>query len=53
MTGGQAQDAYVEAIGDETSEARRSEIDVALRAYCKRDTEAMIVLARHLISADH
>lgn len=46
--GGAAQDAYVEAISAETNAARRSILASALRAYCARDTEAMIVLARHL-----
>lgn len=46
--GGRAQEAYVEAITPGTSDARRAALDVALRAYCGRDTEAMIVLARRL-----
>jgi hypothetical protein len=43
-----AQLAYMEAIRPETSAERRAEIDQALRAYCERDTEAMIVLMRRL-----
>jgi hypothetical protein len=46
--GGDAQEAYVEAITIGTSDARRAELDVALREYCGRDTEAMIVLAQRL-----
>ena len=46
--GGNAQEAYLEAIAPETTLERRAQLDVALRAYCGRDTEAMIVLARHL-----
>ena len=46
--GGSAQEAYVEAIAAGTAEARRTALDAALRAYCGRDTGAMIVLARRL-----
>lgn len=46
--GGGAQEAYVEAIAAETDDARRAVLDAGLRAYCGRDTEAMIVLARVL-----
>lgn len=46
--GGGAQNAYMEAIDDTCSSDRRLEIDGALRIYCGRDTEAMIVLARRL-----
>ena len=46
--GGGAQDAYLEAINPETSDARRRAIDAALRAYCKLDTQAMIDVARVL-----
>ncbi len=47
--GGSAQEAYVEAIAAGTTSARRIALDAALRAYCGRDTEAMIVLARRLL----
>jgi hypothetical protein len=50
--GGGAQEAYVEAITAGTSENRRKALDAALRAYCGRDTEAMIVLARRLSGAN-
>jgi hypothetical protein len=43
-----AQLAYLEAIAPETAAPRRDEIDAALRAYCRRDTEAMMVLANRL-----
>lgn len=43
-----AQLAYLEAIATETSKARRNEIEAGLRAYCRRDTEAMMVLANRL-----
>ncbi|WP_176593024.1 DUF2779 domain-containing protein [Sphingobium sp. EM0848] len=46
--GGNAQAAYLEAISPTTTDDRRAALDVALRTYCGRDTEAMIVLARHL-----
>ena len=46
--GGNAQAAYLEAISPSTTDNRRAALDLALRAYCGRDTEAMIVLARHL-----
>jgi hypothetical protein len=47
--GGSAQKAYREAIAAGTSEPRRQAIDAALRAYCGRDTKAMIVLASALL----
>lgn len=46
--GGSAQDAYLEAITDGCTAERRMSLDAALRIYCGRDTEAMIVLARRL-----
>jgi hypothetical protein len=45
--GSNAQQVYLEAIQGAT-EDRKREIDIALRAYCGRDTEAMIVLAAAL-----
>jgi hypothetical protein len=47
--GGSAQKAYLEAIGDCCTAERRMLLDAALRAYCGRDTEAMIVLAKRLV----
>ncbi len=49
--GGAAQQAYLEAIADGTTPERRNTLDVALRLYCGRDTEAMVVLARRLVTA--
>lgn len=46
--GGGAQEAYLEVIDEGCSDERRAALDVALRTYCGRDTEAMIVLARRL-----
>ncbi len=46
--GGSAQEAYLKAIDARCSTERRAALDAALRAYCGRDTEAMIVLARRL-----
>lgn len=46
--GGSAQEAYAEAIAAGCRPERRLALDAALRAYCGRDTEAMIVLARRL-----
>lgn len=46
--GGSAQYAYAEAIASDCTAERRVTLDAALRAYCGRDTEAMIVLARCL-----
>lgn len=46
--GNGAQEAYLEAINGNCSADRRAALDLALRAYCDRDTEAMIVLARRL-----
>jgi hypothetical protein len=47
--GGNAQEAYLEAISVSTGELRRQAIDAALRAYCGRDTEAMMVIASTLV----
>lgn len=49
--GGKAQDAYLEAIDPLTTPERRLAIDAALRAYCERDTWAMIAIARALTAA--
>ncbi len=48
--GGSAQEAYAEATAKGCTAERRLVLDAALRAYCGRDTEAMIVLARRLVS---
>ena len=46
--GGEAQNAYREAVTPDTSEERRAVLDAGLRTYCARDTEAMIVIAKAL-----
>jgi hypothetical protein len=43
---GDAPLAYLEATNRETTEARRIELDVALRRYCANDTLAMVELVR-------
>lgn len=48
--GSAAQLAYAEAINPETNAERRHEIDRALKAYCRRDTEAMIAVLRRLVA---
>ncbi len=47
-----AQLAYLEATDPDCSPERKAAIDADLRLYCGRDTEAMIVLARHLVAAN-
>lgn len=49
--GAHAQAAYLEAIATDTTPARRRELAEGLRAYCRRDTEAMMVLAARLCRA--
>lgn len=46
--GGQAAVAFVQMIDAGTSEGRRRELVQALRAYCRRDTEAMVRLFHKL-----
>lgn len=48
--GGAAQQAWFEAARAETSPARREQLRAGLEVYCERDTEAMIVLLRRLVS---
>ena len=43
-----AQDAYSEAIHSDTTVLRKAKLEAALRAYCYRDTEAMIHLLHYL-----
>jgi len=45
---GDAPLAYLEATHPETTEARRAELDVALRRYCANDTLAMVKLVAQL-----
>ena len=47
--GGNAQQAYLEAVSITANEPRKQAIDVALKAYCGRDTWAMIAVYRRLI----
>lgn len=49
--GGQAQEAYLEATSV-TDEARKAVLRDGLLAYCKLDTEAMIVLAHRLCGTE-
>ena len=46
--GGAAQVAYAEAIAPGTTSVRKAALRRALIEYCKRDTEALIVLSRYL-----
>lgn len=46
--GGQAAVAYVELIDENAPEDRRAKVAEALRAYCRRDTEAMVRLFHRL-----
>lgn len=49
--GAHAQAAYLEAIATDTTAARRQELAEGLRVYCRRDTEAMMVLAARLCAS--
>ena len=44
-----AQVAYAEAINAETTPERKAQLEKALREYCSRDTEAMVVVLRYLL----
>ena len=46
--GTQAQQAYAEAIDAATEAEHRARLREGLLAYCKRDTEALVALARFL-----
>lgn len=48
--GAMAQESLLEAIDPTTTPERRRAIEEALRAYCMRDTWAMILIARRLTS---
>ncbi|OBQ83004.1 hypothetical protein A9K71_25865 [Mesorhizobium sp. WSM3873] len=50
--GSQAQKAYLEAIDPATEPDRRSAIDLGLRAYCRQDTLAMVIIARQFLGRD-
>lgn len=45
--GGAAQTAYLEIISTQTPPARRDALAADLRAYCGRDTEALVEVVRH------
>lgn len=49
--GSAAQMAYLEAINPDTSPERRQHLEQALKAYCAKDTFAMIEVLRHLVAA--
>lgn len=46
--GGMAQDSFLEAIDPATTPERRWALEEALKAYCLRDTWAMVLVARRL-----
>lgn len=46
--GGNAQEAFLEAIAPACTPARRRALEEALKAYCARDTWAMVAVARGL-----
>ena len=48
--GGNAQEAYLEAIAFDNDSPRKRDIDVALKAYCGRDTWAMVAIYRQFMS---
>lgn len=48
--GSAAQMAYLEAINPDTSPERRQHLEQALKAYCAKDTFAMIEVLRHLVA---
>lgn len=50
--GGNAQDAWSEAAQPDCEPLRREALAEALKAYCERDTWAMIAVARGLLAAD-
>lgn len=47
--GGNAQEAFLEAISSGCSPARRWALEEGLKAYCERDTWAMVVVMRGLV----
>ncbi len=46
--GGMAQEAWEEAVDPATDPQRKWVLEEGLRAYCERDTWAMVLVARHL-----
>ena len=51
--GGQAQEAWLEAVSGQATPGRIEALRKGLLAYCRRDTEAMVVLARRLSDPDY
>ena len=47
--GGNAQEAWLEAVDPSCDTVRREVLADALKAYCERDTWAMVVVARGLL----
>jgi len=47
--GGNAQAAYIEATSPNCTAARKNEIDRALKAYCERDTLAMVKIYQRMV----
>jgi Domain of unknown function(DUF2779) len=47
--GGDAQAAYLEAAAPDCPDDRRWALEEAMRAYCARDTEAMVLVAERLV----
>jgi hypothetical protein len=48
QNGGMAQDAWVEATASRIDPQRKWVLEEGLRAYCRQDTWAMVLVARHL-----
>ena len=48
--GGGAQEAFLEATHSDTTSLRKTQLEAALRAYCYRDTEAMIRVLHFLMA---
>ncbi len=48
QNGGMAQDAWVEATAPRIDPQRKWVLEEGLRAYCRQDTWAMVLVARHL-----
>ena len=53
QSGTDAQAGYLEAIHPDTSDARRAALRAALLDYCRRDTEAMMVVLDRLTASPH
>ncbi len=51
--GNAAQGAFFEAVNPQCTAQRKAELDTQLRAYCKLDTWAMVVLVKRLLQQKH